>query len=57
MPELGSFGSVRGVPGNGHSYREPRRVRVIQSPCSGQSRMTAPRRLQSYVLSNSFIKL
>ena len=23
MPELGSFGSVRGVPGNGHSYREP----------------------------------
>jgi IS5 family transposase len=22
MPELGTFGSVRGVPGNGHSYRE-----------------------------------
>lgn len=21
MPELGTFGSVRGVPGNGHSYR------------------------------------
>jgi hypothetical protein len=24
MPELGSFGSARGVPGNGHSYRKPR---------------------------------
>ena len=23
MPELGSIGSVRGVPGNGHSYRKP----------------------------------
>jgi IS5 family transposase len=22
MPELGTFGSVRGVPGNGHSYRD-----------------------------------
>ena len=24
MPELGAFGSARGVPGNGHSYRKPR---------------------------------
>jgi len=24
MLELGTFGSVRGVPGNGHSYRKPR---------------------------------
>ncbi len=23
MPELGTFGSVRGVSGNGHSYRNP----------------------------------
>ena len=22
MPESGTFGSVRGVPGNGHSYRD-----------------------------------
>jgi hypothetical protein len=22
MPELGTFGSVRGVPGNRHSYRD-----------------------------------
>ena len=22
MPELGTYGSVRGVPGNGHPYRE-----------------------------------
>lgn len=22
MPELGTFGSVRGVAGNGHSYRD-----------------------------------
>jgi len=26
MPELGSFGSARGVPGNGHSYRKPRPI-------------------------------
>jgi len=24
MPELGTFGSVRGVPGNGYPYRNPR---------------------------------
>jgi len=24
MPESGPFGSVRGVPGNGHPYRAPR---------------------------------
>ena len=24
MPELGPFGSARGVPGNGHPYRKPR---------------------------------
>ena len=24
MPELGTFGSVRGVPGDGHPYRNPR---------------------------------
>jgi hypothetical protein len=23
MPELGAFGSARGVPGNGHPYRKP----------------------------------
>ena len=23
MPELGPFGSARGVPGNGHPYRKP----------------------------------
>ena len=23
MPELGTYGSVRGVPGNGHPYRDP----------------------------------
>ena len=23
MPELGAFGSARGVPGNGLSYRKP----------------------------------
>jgi hypothetical protein len=23
MPESGTFGSVRGVPGNGHPYRHP----------------------------------
>jgi hypothetical protein len=22
MPELGTYGSVRGVPGNGHPYRD-----------------------------------
>ena len=22
MPELGTYGSVRGVPSNGHSYRD-----------------------------------
>ncbi len=26
MLELGSFGSVRGVPGHGHSYRNPRSI-------------------------------
>ena len=25
MPELGPYGSVRGVPGNGHPYRDVRR--------------------------------
>ena len=24
MPELGTYGSVRGVPGNGHPYRDHR---------------------------------
>ena len=27
MLELGTFGSVRGVSGNGHPYRNPRSVR------------------------------
>ena len=26
MPELGTYGSVRGVPGNGHPYRDHRGV-------------------------------
>jgi hypothetical protein len=26
MPELGTYGSVRGVPGNGHSYRDHRQL-------------------------------
>ena len=26
MLESGTFGSVRGVPGNGHPYRDPRSV-------------------------------
>ena len=29
MLELGTFGSVRGVPGNGYPYRNPRPVAVI----------------------------
>ena len=24
MPESGTYGSVRGVPGNGHPYRDPK---------------------------------
>jgi len=30
MPESGPFGSVRGVPGNGHPYRDPRPQAVIR---------------------------
>jgi hypothetical protein len=30
MPELGSFGSARGVPGNGHSYRKPGSLAEVQ---------------------------
>ena len=33
MLELGTFGSVRGVPGNGYAYRNPR---------SGRSRRVSP---------------
>jgi hypothetical protein len=29
MPELGPFGSVRGVPGNGHPYRDPRPIAAV----------------------------
>jgi len=29
MLELGTFGSVRGVPGNGRPYRDPRSVPVV----------------------------
>jgi hypothetical protein len=29
MPESGAFGSVRGVPGNGHPYREQARWRGL----------------------------
>ena len=39
MPELGAFGSARGVPGNGHSYRKPRPISVIprvDEPASNQ---------------------
>jgi hypothetical protein len=30
MPELGTFGSVGGVPGDGHPYRNPRCVAAAQ---------------------------
>jgi hypothetical protein len=38
MPESGTYGSVRGVPGNGHRYRDPQRAsggdaeRVVPAP-------------------------
>jgi hypothetical protein len=32
MPELSTYGSARGVPGNGHPYRKPSRERL---PCPG----------------------
>jgi hypothetical protein len=31
MLELGTFGSVRGVPGNGYPYRNPRSTTASQS--------------------------
>jgi hypothetical protein len=37
MPELGTYGSVRGVPGNGHPYRDHSRAgapeRSTKSAC------------------------
>ena len=39
MPELGSYGSVRGARGNSRPYREPRVVAVEHHPDAG-----APRR-------------
>jgi hypothetical protein len=46
MPELGTFGSVRGVPGNGYPYRNPlagaavgridlQRLQSVSRECSG----------------------
>jgi len=35
MPESGTFGSVRGVPGNRHSYRDP--PGVLRTHLSGLS--------------------
>jgi hypothetical protein len=32
MLELGTFGSVRGVPGNGYPYRNPRPLADFGSP-------------------------
>jgi hypothetical protein len=29
MLELGTFGSVRGVPGNGYPYRNPRPIGAV----------------------------
>ena len=44
MPELGPFGSVRGVPGNGHPYRDNRwRVQLIDATRCGE-RPTQQRR-------------
>ena len=38
MLELGTFGSVRGVPGDGYPYRNPRSIKVAQpKPALGQS--------------------
>jgi hypothetical protein len=33
MPESGTFGSVRGVPGNGYSYRDsvPNRLKPVSA--------------------------
>jgi hypothetical protein len=38
MPELGTFGSVRGVPGNGHPYRNPRSIGSLAS--AARARLT-----------------
>ena len=40
MPEWGTFGSVRGVPGNRHPYREPRRASI--RPCQEISVCSMP---------------
>ena len=47
MPESGTFGSVRGVPGDGHPYRNPRPFAVDHEwqLCGGSTELTsrAPR--------------
>jgi hypothetical protein len=37
MPESGLSGSVRGVPSNGHPYREPGPIAVLHALASGWS--------------------
>ena len=46
MLELGSSGSVRGVLGNEHPYREPRRIaEVDQTSASGGTTVIAASRM------------
>ena len=44
MLESGSSGSVRGVPSNGHPYRDPPPISLVRhSPCEGQLRASLRR--------------
>jgi len=41
MLESGSSGSVRGVPSNGHPYRDPPTILAVRRSCrEGQLRVT-----------------
>jgi hypothetical protein len=37
MREIRSYGSVRGVPGNRHSYRDPKLLRTVIYDCAALS--------------------
>ena len=39
MPELGTYGSVRGVPGNGHPYRDVRPAWAQTCGCKSRRKL------------------
>ena len=54
MLESGSSGSVRGVPSNGHPYRDPPTILAVRRSCrEGQLRVTMDGRLRRRFRSTS----